>query len=169
MALQKTLRGFSSFLGLFRGGSFPLNELNTLQPVIEMEDWLGPNVFQLTRQSITGLGQAALFTVPDGEFWRVKWAARHYIALGAGHSVRTRLVYVPIEGSGTIPKVFLDDPLGGLGTADGPANTPNGGGIRLKDFNARAGDQIGYEVTVITGAPTPFNLDGFIQYQKILV
>lgn len=167
MALQKPLRGFSNFIGLFRGGNIRLDPVPTLQPVIEMEDFLEPNPFLLSQVNVVNEGDELLFVVPDGHFWRCKWIGSYYVP-PAAEALLTRILYRPFEGIGSIDKIYLDRPQGSFAGYDSPNGNESGHGLRLKDFNARAGDRIGIEVSRKLGA-SAYAINAFLQYQDILV
>ena len=169
MALQKELRGFKGFIGLFKGGNFPINEVNTLQPVVEMEDWLKPNNFRFGSGAVAS-GNTLQFTVPEGEFWRMKWML---------------ITITPQANQDVQIMPFLKRTLGGAVRTLGltPCNVAGfqgvpssafaingqvtGVGIPLDKLNAEPTDAIGVQVTDVNGGVGNPTVDLYAQYQLI--
>lgn len=73
--LQKALRGYSDFIGRFRGGQVGLQDLEVLHPTIAMEDFLNERKTLAFDTQFTAAGQVASITVPDGKQWRVHFVS----------------------------------------------------------------------------------------------
>lgn len=163
--VQKPLPGLAKFLGIETQGILRLDAGNQVVPVLDIDNYLGPNKFQLTRVNIAATGDEALFTVPDNRFWRAKWIGCYY-APPAGTSMLTRVLYRPIIGATSIAKFYLDRVIGDAFSADSPAAVQSGHGMSLEGFDLQPGDQIGYEVSNKVGAGN-WNLDAYLLYQEL--
>jgi len=163
--VQKPLPGLAKFLGIETQGVLRLDALPSVAPVLDIDNYLGPNQFLITQNNIAAVGDEVLLTVPDNRFWRAKWFGSHYSAPVA-QSMVTRIVYRPKEAVGTgADKVYLDVPLGQV-LGDSTAGSQSGRGLRLKDFDLRPGDQLGIECTGKSGAGV-IPLTVFLSFQPL--
>lgn len=162
--LQKEFRGLKGFLGLFTGGSFPLEPGQTLVPTMEMEDWLAPNNWSAANWTLADDHNKFELTVPENEFWRMKWASVHVSSGSAVDSVIMLIKSFDAGGSvwnfPLVPFNFQD-----LWWQNRAGN--NGGyAVPLDKLNMQPGERIGVRRMSSSGAG---NVTGgiFLQYQKI--
>lgn len=76
MPLQRSFRGLSNHLGSFLGGNLSFEANPELVMQSNVEDFVNPYEWLRSVASLTAIGQAAIQTVPQGEFWRVR--SLHY-------------------------------------------------------------------------------------------
>ncbi len=97
MPLQRSARGLPSHLGLFLGGTVPLEFTGEVQAQISAEDFLNPFEVVSAQASITGVGITAVTgTVPEGEIWRIRYMGCN--ATNAASNIRFR----PVVSNGTV-------------------------------------------------------------------
>lgn len=167
--LQKTLRGFSGYVGSFEGGNIPLDLSQTLVPTLEMEDWLGPNKWAVVQDAAVPPNNNISITVPDAKFWRLKWVAIE-VTTPAATSTNMNINLVK-NVSGATLRVPLNPLYIGITGATGgtqivPINSRNGYGVRVVNVNAEAGDFIEFDLLGTSGAGNS-SVTGFVQYQEI--
>lgn len=166
--VQKPTPGLAKFLGVETQGILRLEALESIQPVIEADDYLGPNQYvQLQDTAVIQNGSLST-TVPDKEFWRLKFvsmscdtpagvACNGIIQLTPAESGISYQLNPPFlaatSGAGADRFMFTDSEFAGYG-------------VRVVGVNARPGDVIAARLVNETGAGNN-TVRLFIQYQKL--
>ena len=98
--LQKALRGYADFIGRATQGNVGLEDIELLQPVINIDDFINERKTIVFDTAFTAVDQVAGVTVPDGKQWRV-----HYIAgqaqCDAGENLLLELHWRKVFGGAT--------------------------------------------------------------------
>lgn len=165
--LQKPFRGLSGFLGLFRGGNVGMDFNRQIQPVLEMDDWLGPNDWIIQTFNLAADGNRASTTIPDDEFWRLKWGSVYIDPLMVINS--DIKLNKEVTAGGTTFNVPLS-PMMSKGSSSyiNLAAEEGGYGVDLRPHNGQPGEKIGVQRTrsSAAGGITGFY---FYQFQRIKV
>jgi len=166
--VQKPLPGLAKFMGIETQGILRLEALDSVQPVLEVEDYLGPNPFQISRTSFTAGNQDAEFVVPANRFWRLKWLSYSF-APNVGQAINF-VPYLKKTFQATTFVMPLSPTLPSLSAAgltyQGNLGEFSGVGIALNLLNAYPGDAVGIRLSAATGL-TAFNADLYLQYQEL--
>lgn len=169
--LQKPFRGLSGFIGLFRGGNVGMDFNRQIQPVLEMEDWLGPNDFIIQTFSLAAPGNRASAAIPEDEFWRLKYGAVHVDAAAAGAG--TVILNKEVTAAGTT----FDIPMSPMVNAENSAgasffnngtNIVGGFGQDVRPMNGQPGERVGVQLQYMAAAG-PVTGYFFYQFQRIKV
>ncbi len=159
MALQKQLRGFSDFIGLFRGGNSSIELNNTLQPVLGMEDFLSERKSQAFSTTLTAAGQFSSVVVPPGKRWSILCVSTTFDS-----SAALSTQYYPMFRKNFGASAFF----GYLATQFADWRTINGddqGYTVFPTLILDADDEIGVILESPNG-PGNFNFDFFVQYRE---
>jgi len=164
--VQKPVPGLAKFTGVESQGVLGMEFSNLIQPVIEVDDYLGPNGYsQLDDPAVPQNGTIGI-TVPENRFWRLKWvsvtvdtpvggstnALINVVPLESGLSFQLNPPFIHIQGA-ALRFMFTN-------------NQASGYGVDAKGVNARPGDIV--QAQLVNG-----NLAGnnrvrlFVQYQEL--
>lgn len=165
--VQKPLPGLARFLGIETQGVVRLDVPGTVQPVIEIEDYLGPNNWALASRTINpaAVGDENVITVPEHEFWRLKWASVKGIPPAASGSC------IGLYLRRTINAASFDfslNPAQHSRQSELITGAYTGFGVRLDKLNAEPGDQLVARIDTLT-AIGAYNLDLYVQYQLVQI
>lgn len=161
--IQKAIPGLAKFLGIQTQGLLRLQAIESCQPVLEIEDYLGPNKWIYTTATVALNGFIEI-TVPDKKFWRMRFLAARIVPGAAA------VIVEPYLRKNEVPSVNLGlNPWAGrAGAVDyqNQANKPYGFGYRLRDLNGEPGDSFGLEYTAQSAAAN-CTLHLWLQYQEL--
>lgn len=166
MALQKPLRGLAQFIGLYRQGQVELDFNQVLQPVLEMDDYLSPNKWQLFRQTLAPNANLEI-VVPESKFWRLKFVSAHVATPAVtSHRLFIHLVKTVNAVEYKIPLQGIVQQLSGNATYTVDQNSQAGFGYVVTGVNAEAGDKVMLDLDATIGVGnTVATL--FVQYQEL--
>lgn len=164
--IQKAIPGLAKFLGIQTQGLLRLQAVESCQPVLEIEDYLGPNKWTYGTGTLTNVGDTLEIQVPDKKFWRMRWFACRIITNAAAINI-----VHPYIRKREVPGVNLslnplparwDNSASGLGNQ----SAKYGFAQRLRDLNGEPGDHFGIEL-MSTTVVAPFTVHMFWQYQEL--
>lgn len=166
--IQKPVPGLAKFLGVETQGLLRLNATTDVVPVLEVEDYLSPNPWLLKTFSLAAVGNRESVTVPNGEFWRLKWLS---IEL---NSVVGNLASVDANMEKTFSGSTYNIPLtprigqyiNNVQVYD-MATGAAGYAIDLKGLNAEAGTSVGVRLRALAGVAAAVTGHFYLQYQKL--
>lgn len=166
--VQKAVPGLAKFLGVESQGVLNMETSNMIQPVIEADDYLGPNKFQQLQDAAVAQNGTIEITVPDKKFWRLKWVSMK-CDTPAGVWTNGIINVVPLESgiSYQLNPPFLAWAAGGgnLRHMFGDSQA-SGYGVDVKGVNARPGDKI--QAQLVNGSGAGNNtVTLFVQYQEL--
>ena len=165
--LQKSVRGYSDFIGRYTGGQLGLQDSNVLVPVLDMADFLNERKNQAFQVNFTAAGQYASIVVPSGKRWRLHHAAATFVA-AAGQAAHYSVVYVKSFGGAQYFGYFGDRDTTGLNSGVRFMNQPgfdHGIGYDT-DFIFDAGDEVGVTINHIAAGAGNFFFTFFCQYTE---
>lgn len=166
--VQKAVPGLAKFTGVESQGVLGMEFSNLIQPVIEVDDYLGPNGFsQVTSAAVAQNGNIEI-PVPDKKFWRLKWVS---VTVQPPVGVYTNCI-IEVEPAETgltyqLSPPILAYPAAGASRAllFGDAQI-SGYGVDVKGVNGRPGDIIRATLRQGSGAGNN-NVRLFVQYQEL--
>lgn len=164
--VQKPVPGLAKFTGVESQGVLGMEFSNLIQPVIEVDDYLGPNGYsQLDDPAVPQNGSIGI-TVPENRFWRLKWVS---VTVDTPLGVQTNAIInvVPLESGLSFQ---LNPPFQtqtGVGLTWMFKNSEASGyGVDAKGVNARPGDIV--QAQLVNGSGAGNNrVRLFVQYQEL--
>jgi len=76
VAIQKPLRGFNDYLGLFTAGALRFDIPGNIAPVVDADEFIEPVVTQWSEAGLLSIdGSSFSITVPENEQWRMRYMA----------------------------------------------------------------------------------------------
>jgi len=161
--VQKPLPGLSRVLGIETQGLLRLDALESVQPVLEIQDFLNPNPWQAATGALAAIGNTLQLTVPDKKFWRVKVAACSWtnpVAASAFCGMYLRR----ISGTGVDVRI---GPPGDSGHLAVSMNSYQNGYSAAFDYaNLAPGDSVILRLDALTGGG-PVNAAIYVQFQEL--
>lgn len=169
--VQKALPGIAKFLGIESQGILAMEASNVIQPVIEMDDYLGPNPFVQLEDPAVPLNGTIELEVPANRFWRLKWASLT-VDTPAGVYTNGIVNVVPAESglsfqiSPTFSSYYASAAATFLGNYQFGNSEASGFGFNVQGVNARPGDKIQAQLVNGTGLGNS-RVRLFLQYQEL--
>lgn len=164
-SIQKAIPGLAKFLGATSQGVLKMDSDNLVRPVLEMDDYLGPNGWSLVTSVKTVVGQDVQITTPDKKFRRAKWASISVDDTLTGGWTQVGLYIYKQNGGVIFPMCLKQEPLLTIGGVP-LVNRKHGFGLNLSGLNIEPGDSIAARVDALTGAGNR-GVDLFVQYQEL--
>lgn len=154
--IQKPLPGLAKFLGIETQGLLRLDALGSCQPVLEIEDYLGPNFFVIESFALNAVGDRESFQCPSNEFWRLKAGAIFFDNQSFNRSAGLNMEALI---GGVTYNIPLSASVSVLNGSEG------GQGFILDKWNVQPTWSIGVQRHVVVGGPVTGHY--FYQYQKL--
>jgi len=167
--VQKALPGLARFMGIETQGILRLDTVPTLQPVLEVEDYLGPNYWAVAHNNFAPavVGNEVVITCPEHEHWRMKWASVKCIPTGVAVAVG---LYLRKTINGTQYDFSLNPNQHQSSVVNAAvAGSWTGFGRYLNKLNLDTGDSMVARLDIMSIGAATADLDLWIQYQRVEV
>lgn len=161
MALQRSFSGLSDHIGRYEGGNVRQELSPVLQPIFSAEDFVNPYEWLRVSATLTAIGQAVVFSVPEGELWRVR--SLHCQWVNAGGNSAVQAVINP-DGVGLLglENLIINLNPGGTTGFAGTFFTPDP--VVIKGAQSA---QLGYALAVLISGSA--NIDLVVSRQRIKI
>lgn len=155
-------RGYLALMQASTTGRAIPNAAEFIQPVVDIERFLGANNRKFSFQSVGAMvtGQNTLFTVPTGKVWVVRAMSANMGPVGgAGNSVNRAVIFMIPPESANASAIFVSENV----TADGATDSRATAIMATRDIVLNPGTVLGVLGTV-TGNVT---ISSAIYYEEL--
>lgn len=168
--VQKPVPGLAKFIGAESQGVLSMESDNLIRPVLEMDDYLGPNGYSQLDDAAVPQNGSIQITVPDKKFWRLKWISVT-VDTPAGVYSNAIINLIPLESGLSMQ---LSPAIGGIYNIPAAStqyamfgdSNASGFGVNVRGVNARPGDILEAQLVNTSGAGNN-RVRLFVQYQEL--